>query len=166
LSDAADASMQIDRDAAIDMAVYSGNLLNAQQDDRHFWAMTLIAFNLFELVGLGERAHARFISGYEEIIGRKRDNDLTHGWHEGCIARTIRNLFVHGLQTEQRQLKNYDSGERAHVLGVGFIDRSRLLDPPELYHVDLLYDDSFAVRFSPLEIWYYVQHWHTIRRPK
>ena len=165
MSDDPGASRRINRDAAIDMAVYSGNWLYAHRDDRHFWAMTLIAFNLFELVGDGERAQARFISGYEEIIGRKRDNDLTHGWHEGCIARSIRNLFVHGLQTEQRQMKNYDSGETAHVLGVGFIGQPRMLDPPELYHVDLLYNDSFAVRFSPLEIWYYVQHWHTRRRP-
>ena len=67
------------------MAVFSGNLAIPHfGDDRHFWALTLIAFNLFELVGDAASAQERFISGYEELVGHKRDNDLTHGWHEGC----------------------------------------------------------------------------------
>lgn len=158
--------LHIDRDAAIDMAVYSGNHLYKQSDDGHFWALTLIAFNLFELVGDGKNAQDRFISGYEELLDHQRDKDLTHGWHEGCIARAIRNLFVHGLKTDQRQLKNYISRETAKVIGVALIAESQSQDPPELYHVDMLDNDTYAIRFSPLDIWYYVQRWHNNRSPE
>jgi len=156
--------LHIDRDAAISMAVFSGNLLYSTGVEGHFWALTLIAFNLFELVGDGDSAQDRFISGYEDLLGHKRDNDLTHGWHEGCLARAIRNLFVHGLKTDRNQLKNYISGESARVIGVAMIAESQLQDPPELYHVDLLDNDSYAIRFSPLEIWYYVQQWYRYGR--
>ncbi|MCY3865835.1 MAG: hypothetical protein OXG68_10400 [Chloroflexi bacterium] len=149
---------------AIHMAVFSGNLLYGTGDERHFWALTLIAFNLFELVGDAASAQDRFTSGYEKLVGHKRDNDLTHGWHEGCVARAIRNLFVHGMKTEQTQRKNYNTGESATVRGVTLIAESQLQDPPELYHIELLDNDSYATRFSPPEIWYYVQQWHEYRR--
>ncbi len=158
--------LHIHQDEAISMAVFSGNLLYSTGDEGHFWALTLIAFNLFELVGDGDGAQDRFVSGYEEIVSRKRDTSLIHDWHEGCIARAIRNLFVHGLKTDQKQLKNYISRETARVIGVALIAESRLQDPPELYHVDLLDNDSFAIRFSPPEIWYYVRRWHNNRRPE
>ena len=156
----------IGQDEAISMAVFSGNLLHSAGDQGHFWALTLIAFNLFELVGGGESAQDRFISGYEEHVGHKRDNELTQGWHEGCIARAIRNLFVHGLKTEQKQLKNYMTRETATVIGVDLIAESQLQDPPALYHVDLVDEDSYAIRFSPTRIWYYAQEWYERRRPQ
>lgn len=132
--DSETSQLHIDRDEAIAMAVYSGNLLESTGDDRHFWALTLIAFNLFELVGDSDSAQERFVAGYEEIVGHRRDASLIHGWHEGCVARAIRNLFVHGLKTEQRKRKNYAPGETAQVLGVALIADSQLQDPPELYH--------------------------------
>lgn len=39
---------QIDRDTAIAMAVFSGNLLYREADDAHAWALTLIVSNLKE----------------------------------------------------------------------------------------------------------------------
>ncbi len=158
--------LHIDRNEAISMAVFSGNLLFSTRDEGHFWALTLIAFNLFELVGDGKSGQDRFISGYEALVGRKRDNELTHGWHEGCIARAVRNLFVHGLKAEQKQLKNYISRESANVTGVDLIAESQLHDPPALYHVDQLVDDSYTIRFSPTKIWYYAQQWYELRRPQ
>ncbi len=159
-------ALHFGRNEAIGMAVFSGGVLYSTGDERHFWALTLIAFNLFELVGDAESAQDRFISGYEELVGHRRDNDLTHGWHEGCVARAIRNLFVHGMKTEQRQRKNYNSGETATVRGVTLITESQLQDPPELFHIDLLDIDSYAIRFSPPEIWYYVRQWYEYRRPE
>lgn len=158
--------LHIDRNEAISMAVFSGNLLYSAGDEGHFWALTLIAFNLFELVGHGTSGQDRFISGYEELVGHRRDNELTHGWHEGCIARAIRNLFVHGLKTEQKQLKNYITRESATVIGVDLIAESRFQDPPALFHVDQLVDDSYTIRFSPAKIWYYAQQWYEFRRPQ
>ena len=157
---------QIDRATATRLAIFSGNLLMDTRDDRHYWALTLIAFNLFELVGHGDNAQERFVGGYEEIVGHRRDKSLTHGWHEGCIARAIRNLFVHGLQTEQPQRKNYAPGETAQVLGVALIADSQLQDPPDFYHVELLQGGSYVIRFSPPEIWYSVRQWYEHRRPQ
>ena len=153
----------IERSTATHLAVFSGNLLLDTGDDRHYWALTLIAFNIFELVGKGDNAQERFVAGYEEIVGHRRDTRLIHGWHEGCIARAIRNLFVHGLQTEQPQRKNYTPGETAKVLGVALIADSQVQDPPDLYHVELLEGGSYGIRFSPPEIWYSVRQWHEHR---
>ena len=58
---------QISRDSAIAMAVYTGNQLYAQGDQRHYWALTLIVSNLFELVGQGETSVNRFVDGFERI---------------------------------------------------------------------------------------------------
>ncbi|MDE2852661.1 MAG: hypothetical protein OXN88_00670 [Chloroflexota bacterium] len=164
--DRASSPWHIDRTAATRLAVFSGNLLIETGDDRHYWALTLIAFNLFEMVGIGDSAQERFVAGYEEIVGHRRDTSLIHGWHEGCVARAIRNLFVHGLQTEQRQRKNYAPGETAQVHGVALIADSQLQDPPDLYHVELLEGGSYGIRFSPSEIWYYVRQWYEHRRPE
>ena len=68
MSDAPGAPIQIDRDAAIDMAVYSGNLLYEQSDDGHFWALTLIISNLFELIGEGENGSDRFVNGFIKVV--------------------------------------------------------------------------------------------------
>ena len=83
---------------------------------------------------------------------------------KAAVARAIRNLFVHGMKTEQTQRKNYTSGATATVRGVALIADSQLQDPPELYHIDLLDDNSYAIRFSPPEIWYYVRQWFEFRR--
>ena len=55
---------EIDRNMAIDMAVHTGNQLYNEGDARHFWALTLIISNLFELVGEGNTSVDRFVDGF------------------------------------------------------------------------------------------------------
>ena len=67
MSEAASAPNLADRDTAIDMAVYTGNWLYTQRDDRHFWAMTLIISNLFELVGEGSEHLNALIMAFRNL---------------------------------------------------------------------------------------------------
>ena len=131
---------QIDRDTAIAMAVYTGNLLHRQRDDMHLWAITLIISNLFELLGEGQSSEDRFVNGYATIVGRGHDEKVVLGWHAGCIARAIRNLVVHGLALDRSQLKNYDSRERVTVESVGFIPASATETDNVLFDVDRVQD--------------------------
>ncbi len=149
----------VDRESAIEMALSAGNLLDRHDDERYYWALTLVAFNLFELVGHGVTAHQRFISGYESVVGRKRDTELTFGWHEGCVARAIRNLFAHGLKAERRQRKSFYDSETATVSGVAFISDSISEGIADLYHIHTMADKVYEISFSPIQVWYYVAKW-------
>lgn len=156
--------MRLDRETAIDSALSAGNFIYNSGDEGFFWALTLIAFNLFELVGKGDSARDRFLAGYEEILNHKRDRELTHEWHEGCVARAIRNLFAHGLQADRKQPKKFYSDDIASLASVAFISKSQRQDPPDLYHIELVDGECYEIRFSPPEIWYYVQQWQAHRR--
>ncbi|MCY4020342.1 MAG: hypothetical protein OXG39_13120 [Chloroflexi bacterium] len=59
--------MQFDREIAIAMAVYSGNLLYRAADDAHAFALTLIVSNLFEMIGEGETSADRFADGFAKV---------------------------------------------------------------------------------------------------
>ena len=164
MSDAPDASMRIDRDAAIDMAVYSGNLLYSLRDDRHFLAMTLIISNLFELVGEGSKTLERFDNGFTEILGQRTDRAIAFGWDIGCVARAVRNIIVHGMSLERTQRKNLNSAERASVVSIGFISASIEQESEYVYDVTLIGEEQYSIHFSPSAFWPYVQHWYEGRR--
>lgn len=89
----------IDRDTAIAMAVYTGNQLYEEVDDRYYWALTLIVSNLFELVGNGETSVDRFVDGFQRIAPQLAINETVHGWQFDCLARAIRNWIDHGRRT-------------------------------------------------------------------
>lgn len=153
---------QIDRDTAIDMAMFSGNLLYSQRDERHFWALTLIISNLFELVGEGEKGSDRFVDGFIKVVNFGHDRETVHGWHAGCIARAIRNLIVHGMEAKIWQRKNYYSDETVEVVSLGVI-ASVDKDDNILYSVDQISDTRYRLRFSPHVFWAYVKEWYKNR---
>ena len=152
--------IRINRSAAISMAIHSGNRLHSDGDERHFWALALITFNLFELVGQGESGVDRFVEGYTRITRRQHDEELVLGWHEGCIARALRNLTAHGLSLERTQLKNYDRRERAAVESIGFIPSSQAFDDRALFDVDRIATARYRLRYSPSVCWSFVQEWY------
>ena len=71
----------LDVDAAIEMAIHSGDLLYRQNDEIHDWALTLIISNLFELVAEVEEPRARFAHGFNTIVGEGFERALPFGWH-------------------------------------------------------------------------------------
>ncbi len=156
--------LHIDRDEAIRMAVFSGNLLYSLRDDRHFWAMTLIISNLFELVGKGSETLERFDNGFSEIIGRRTDQAVAFGWDIGCIARAVRNIIVHGMSLDRTQKKNFNSRDRAAVVSIGFISASMEQDNEYVYDVTLIGERQYIIHFSPSAFWPYVQQWYESRR--
>ena len=166
MSDAPGAPMQIDRDAAIDMALYSGNLLYALRDDRTFWAMTLIISNLFELAGEGSETLERFDDGFSKIISQRADQSVALGWDIGCIARAVRNIIVHGMSLERTQRKNFRSRDRVAVVSIGFITASIEQDGDYVYDVTLIGDGQYIIHFSPSAFWPYVQEWYKSREIK
>ena len=157
--------LHIDRDEAIGMAVYSGNLLHTLRDDRHFWAMTLIISNLFELVGDGSESQERFDNGFSKIIGQRADRSVALGWDIGCIARAVRNIIVHGMSLERSQRKNFNSQDRVEVVSIGFISASidQDSDNDNVYDVTLIGDGQYIIHFSPSAFWPYVQEWYKRR---
>ena len=157
------ASMQIDRDTAIDMAVFSGNLLYAQRDDRYFWAMTLIISNLFELVGEGAETLERFDNGFYTIMGQRTDRAIAFGWDNGCIARAVRNIITHGMSLNRTQRKNFKTSDRATVVSIGFIPAAIGKGPEYVYDVTLVGEEQFIIHFSPTAFWPYVQQWYESR---
>ena len=157
--------LHIDRDAAIDMAVYSGNLLYKQSDDGHFWALTLIISNLFELIGEGDNGSDRFVNGFIEVVNFGHDTETVHGWHAGCIARAIRNLIVHGMEADIEQKKNYNSNETVKVVSLGVIASIDKNDSI-VYDVDRITDTRYRLRFSPHVFWSYVEEWYRNRTVK
>ena len=156
-------AMRIDRDAAIDMAVYSGNLLYALRDDRRFWAMTLIISNLFEVVGEGIETLERFDNGFSKIIRQRPDRPVALGWDIGCIARAVRNITVHGMSLDRTQRKNFNSRDRVVVVSIGFISASIDQDSDYVYDVTLVGDGQYIIHFSPSAFWPYVQEWYKSR---
>lgn len=155
--------MGTDRDAAIDMAVYSGNLLYTLRDDRHFWAMTLIISNLFELVGEGGGTLERFDNGFSEIIRHRADQPVAHGWDIGCIARAVRNIVVHGMALDRTQRKNFNSRDRVTVVSIGYISASINHNSEYVYDVTLVGNEQYIIHFSPSAFWPYVQEWYKSR---
>ncbi len=153
-------AMRIDRDTAIDMAVYSGNLLYALRDDRLFWAMTLIISNLFELVGDGKETLERFDNGFSKIIRQRADQSIALGWDIGCIARAVRNIIVHGMILDRTQRKNFNSRDRATVVSIGYISASIDQDSVSVYDVTLVGNEEYIIHFSPSVFWPYVQKWY------
>jgi len=155
--------MRIDRDAAIDMAVFSGNLLYTLRDDRHFWAMTLIISSLFELVGEGDETLERFDNGFSRITRQRPDRPVALGWDIGCIARTVRNIIVHGMSLNRTQRKNYNSQDRVRVVSIGFISASIHNNSDYVYNVMLVGEGQYIIHLSPSAFWPYVQEWYNGR---
>ena len=163
MSDVPVASMGTDRDAAIDMAVYSDNLLYTLRDDRHFWAMTLIISNLFELVGEGSETLERFDNGFSKIIRHRADQPVALGWDIGCIARAVRNIIVHGMTLDRTQRKNFNSRDRVTVVSIGYISASNDHSSEYVYDVTLVGYEQYIIHFSPSAFWPYVQEWYKSR---
>ena len=152
--------MRIDRDTAIAMAVHTGNYLYALRDDQHFWALTLIISNLFELVGEGGGTLERFDDGLRKIVRQRTDREVALGWDIGCLARAIRNIIVHGMSLERTQRKNFNSMERVTVVSIGFISASIDQVKDYVYDVTLVGDRQYIIHFSPSVFWTYVQEWY------
>lgn len=163
MSDVPGTSMRTDKDAAIDMAVNTGNILHALRDDRHFWAMTLIISNLFELVGEGNETLERFDNGFSKIIRYRADQSVAFGWDIGCIARAVRNIIVHGMSLERTQRKNFNSRDRVTVVSIGYISASIDQDREYVYDVTLVGNEQYIIHFSPSAFWPYVQEWYKSR---
>ena len=160
MSDAPGAPMQIDRNAAIDMAVYSGNLLYTLRDARHNWALTLIVSNLFELVGEGDTSVDRFVDGFQRIAPHLALNQTVHGWQFDCLARAIRNWIDHGLELDRPQLINRTSGRTVRIVGVGFVSAEIDHGLGFLYDVNKINDNEHALFFSPDMCWSLVNRWY------
>lgn len=164
MSDALDASLRIDRDTAIAMAVYSGNLLNRDSDEAHAWALTLIVSNLFELIGEGETSADCFADGFIKVA-RLADLDATvMGWDLICIAKAIRNWIDHGLKLDRPQEMNSTSKARAQVETIGFIPVQEDSVNDEIYRVYCIDEDRYELFFSPTKFWSYVQDWFEGRK--
>lgn len=163
MSDAPGDSMRIDRDAAIDMAMYAGNLLPSLRDDRHFWAPTLIISSLFELVGNGDDTSERFDNGFSAIMGPRAGRAVAFGWDNGCIARAIRNIIVHGMSLERMQRMNFNSRDRASIVSLGFIPASIGKGRESVYDVTLVGEGQYVIHFSPTVFWPNVQRWYESR---
>lgn len=152
--------MQIDRDTAIDMAVYSGNLLYRDNDEAHAWALTVIASNLFELIGEGDTSADRFADGFAQV-SRLEDidsNDL--GWDTVSVARAIRNWIDHGFRLDRTQEMNVASRARARVNRVAFIRPDDEGASDDIYRVYFLEEGSYDLLFSPTNFWSSVMRWY------
>ena len=152
--------MRIDRDAAIDMAVYSGNLLYNDNDEAHAWALTVIASNLFELIGEGETSADRFADGFAQV-SRLEDidsNDL--GWDTVSVARAIRNWIDHGFRLDRPQEMNVATRDRASVNRVAFIRSADEGASDDIYRVYFVEEGSYDLLFSPTNFWSYVTRWY------
>ena len=153
----------LSRDTAIDMAVFSGDLLYAAQDEAHGWALTLIVSNLFELVGDGDTSADRFSDGFAKIARLVSTETAVLGWDAIHIARAIRNWVDHGLQLDRPQEMNSRSKDRATVESVGMIPLLDDRQSQDIYRVYLNEQDRFEILFSPTKFWTYVQEWYESR---
>ena len=151
---------KISRETAIAMAVHTGNQLYAEGDLRHYWALTLIVSNLFELVGQGETSIDRFVDGFERIAPQLSVDETVHGWQFDCIARAIRNWIDHGLELDRPQVISRKTGKSVRIVRVGFI--STMIDQGVgfLYDVDKITSEEHALLFSPSVFWSMVMQWH------
>ena len=160
MSDAAGDPMRIDRDTAIDMAVYSGNLLHSDNDEAHAWALTVITSNLFELIGEGDTSADRFADGFAQV-SRLEDigsNDL--GWDTVSVARAIRNWIDHGFRLDRPQEMNAATRTKARVNRVAFIRSADVGASDDIYQVYYVENGSYDLRFSPTNFWSYVMRWY------
>ena len=152
--------MQLDRDAAIDMAVYSGNLLYNDNDEAHAWALTVIASNLFELIGQGDTSADRFADGFAQV-SRLEDIDSSDlGWDTVSVARAIRNWIDHGFRLDRPQEMNVATRARAKVNRVAFIRSAQEGASDDVYRVYFVEEGSYDLLFSPTNFWSYVMRWH------
>ena len=150
----------IDRQAAIDLAVYTGNQLYWAGDERHYWVLTLIASNLFELVGTGDSSADRFLDGFHRIAPQLAVEETVRGWQFDCIARAIRNWIDHGLTLERPQLISRRSRKYVKVTRVGFVTAMIDQDDEFLYDVDRISEEEHALLFSPKVFWSLVIKWY------
>ncbi len=151
---------QIDRNMAIDMAIHTGNQLYREGDARHFWALTLIISNLFELVGEGKTSVDRFVDGFQRIAPQLSVDETVHGWQFECLARAIRNWIDHGLKLDRPQLINRNSRKTVKIVRVGFVTTPIDQGIGFLYDVDRVTADSHALHFSPAVFWSLVIRWY------
>ena len=160
MSGAADLSMRIDRDTAIDMAVYSGNLLYGDNDEAHAWALTVITSNLFELIGEGDTSADRFADGFAQV-SRLEDTDANDlGWDTVSVARAIRNWIDHGFRLDRPQEMNMATRARVNVSRVAFIRITDEGASDDVYRVYLVQEGSYELHFSPANFWSYVMPWY------
>ncbi len=155
--------MQIDRDAAIDMAVYSGNLLFRDNDEAHAWALTVIASNLFELIGEGDTSADRFADGFGKValVADLDANDL--GWDFVSVARAIRNWIDHGLRLDRPQEMNSRTRAKTIVSRIGFIPIWEDDDKGDTYRVYSVSEGNYELFFSPASLWASIQRWDEVR---
>lgn len=148
---------------AIDMAVYSGNLLFLDGDNAHAWVLTLIISNLFEMVGEGESTAERFADGFNTIarLGDRRTTVL--GWDLVSIAKAIRNWIDHGLALDRLQEMNSASKTRARVETIDLTPISITDETDPVYRVYLNDDGNFELHFAPARFWLFVQEWYKSR---
>ena len=151
---------QIDRNTAIDMAIHTGNRLYREGDVRHFWALTLIISNLFELVGEGQTSVDRFVDGFQRIAPQLSVDETVHGWQFECLARAIRNWIDHGLKLDRPQLINRNSRKTVIIVRVGFVTTPIDRGIGFLYDVDRITDENHALLFSPAVFWSLVIRWY------
>ncbi len=151
---------QISRDNAIAMAIYSGNQLYAEGDQQHYWALTLIVSNLFELVGQGETSVDRFVDGFERIAPQLAVDETVHGRQFDCIARAIRNWIDHGLELNRPQVINRKTLKSVRIVRVGSITTKIDHGIGFLYDVDKITDTEHALLFSPSVFWSLVMQWY------
>ena len=154
---------QIDRDTAIAMAVFSGNLLYREADDAHAWALTLIVSNLFELIGEGVTGADRFADGFTKVARLGNVHATVLGWDQVCIARAIRNWIDHGLKLDRSQEMNSASKARTNVERIDIIPVSEERASEDLYRVYCNKEDIYELYFSPTRFWSYVQDWYESR---
>ncbi len=159
-------AMQFDRETAINMAVYSGNLLYQADDEAHAFALTLIVSNLFEMIGEGETSADRFADGFAKVARFANMDATVLGWDLFCIAKAIRNWIDHGLRLDRLQEMNGRTKARASVERIAFIPVIEKSVSGDLYRVHCNVDDSFELFFSPTRFWSYVQDWHEGRNSR
>lgn len=160
MSDLPGASMRIDRDTAIDMAVYSGNLLYQAADEAHAFALTLIVSNLFELIGEGETSADRFADGFAKVARLANMEATVLGWDSICIAKAIRNWIDHGLRLDRPQEMNSRTKARATIGRIDFIPVIEESVSDDIYRVYCSGEGSFELLFSPTRFWSSVQDWY------
>ena len=148
---------------AIDMAVYSGNLLVRDRDNAHAWVLTLIISNLFEMVGEGATTAERFADGFDSIarLGDRKTTVL--GWDLVSIAKAIRNWIDHGFALDRLQEMNSISKTRARVEQIDLLPISITNENDPVYRVYLNDNGSYALRFAPARFWSFVQEWYKSR---
>lgn len=153
-------AMQLDRETAIDMAVYSGNLLYQAADEAHAYTLTLIVSNLFEMIGEGETSADRFADGFSKISRLANMNTTVLGWDSICIAKAIRNWIDHGLRLDRPQEMNGKTKARATIKRIDFIHVIEESVSDDIYRVYCNEEDNFELFFSPTRFWSQVQDWY------